>query len=91
MEFLKRDYSQTERERMARTGVAMPDGSFPIRNTTDLQNAIQSVGRSRNYEAAKQHIMRRAKALDAESMLPEDWRNPETKKSVWSGVIFPKR
>ena len=91
MEMLKRQYSQTERERLARTGAAMPDGSFPIRNRADLQNAIQSVGRSRNYEAAKQHIIRRAKELNAESMLPQEWTNPEAKKSIWSGVIFPKR
>lgn len=91
MEFYKRDYSQTQRERMAREGVAMPDGSFPIRNREDLQNAIQSVGRSRNYAAAKEHIMRRARALNAEADLPMEWRNPEAKKSVWSGVIFPKR
>jgi len=49
---LKRQYSQAERERLARTGAAMPDGSFPIRNSEDLSNAIQAVGRAANYEAA---------------------------------------
>jgi len=67
----------------------MPDGSFPIANGGDLQNAIQSVGRASNYAAAKQHIIRRARALGMMEMLPEDWRNNATKgMGNWSGSIF---
>lgn len=81
----KRDYSTESRQRMAANGQAMPDGSFPIANTTDLRNAIQSVGRASNYEAARRHIISRARALGAEDMLPEDWRGQ--KKSIWSNAL----
>ena len=70
----KRDYSSESRRQMAASGQAMPDGSFPIANRTDLRNAIQSVGRASNYDAARRHIVRRARALGASDMLPEDWK-----------------
>ena len=72
--FSKRDYSASARRRMAASGQALPDGSFPIANRTDLMNAIRSVGRASNYEQAKRHIMRRARALGATDMLPKDWK-----------------
>jgi hypothetical protein len=73
--FGKRDYNSKQRQQMASRGQAMPDGSFPIANARDLQNAIQSVGRASSYEAAKKHIMSRARALGLTDMLPEDWKN----------------
>jgi hypothetical protein len=85
----KKDYSSEERSRMAQSGVAMRDGSFPIATRADLQNAIQSVGRASNYAAAKAHIISRARALNAVDMLPEDWRNMATKgMGSWGGSIF---
>jgi hypothetical protein len=84
----KRDYSTDARSRMAESGQAMPDGSFPIANKTDLRNAIQSVGRASNYDAARRHIISRARALGAEDMLPEDWKN--SSKSMWSSALSPK-
>ena len=83
----KRDPSTKERQRMAEAGTAMPDGSFPIANGTDLHNAIQSVGRAKNYDAAKKHIIRRARALGMLDQLPEDWKN-STKNTEWGGSIF---
>jgi len=85
----KREFSTATRERMAESGTAMPDGSFPIANRSDLMNAIRSVGRASNYAAARQHIISRARALNAMDMLPEDWRNKATKgMGQWSGSIF---
>lgn len=84
----KRDYSTEARRRMAESGQAMPDGSFPIANRADLQNAIQSVGRASNYDAARRHIISRARALGAEDMLPEDWR--KSTKSLWSSALSPR-
>lgn len=84
----KRNYSTSERRRLAESGAAMPDGSFPIVTRSDLQNAIQSVGRASNYEAARRHIISRARALGAEDMLPEDWR--KSNKSIWSSALAPK-
>jgi len=84
----KREFSTATRERMAEAGRAMPDGSFPIANRNDLMNALRSVGRAKNYEAAKRHIMRRARALRLTDMLPEDWRNSAMKGGDWAGSVF---
>lgn len=51
----------------------MKDGSYPIRNTKDLQNAIQAIGRAKNPAATKAHIKSRAKSLGATSLIPQDW------------------
>jgi hypothetical protein len=48
----------------------LPDGSFPIRNREDLQD---SYGRAKDKDEAKRWIKRRAKELNAEGELPEDW------------------
>jgi hypothetical protein len=69
----KKDYSAEERAKMAESGAAMSGGQFPIVNATDLHNAIQSVGRAKDYEKAKAHIIARAKALGLTAKLPEDW------------------
>jgi hypothetical protein len=90
METEKRDYSADARRRMAASGQAMEDGSFPIANRTDLSNAIQSVGRAGDYNKAKRHIMRRAKELGAEDMLPEDWRANKFWGSAFVGPLNPK-
>ena len=68
-----RDYSAEERREMADRGEAMEDGSFPIADEEDLRNAIQSIGRASDPDAARAHIRKRAKALGAEDQLPEDF------------------
>jgi hypothetical protein len=70
----KRDFSDKKRKELADKGHALPDGSFPIENTTDLHNAIQTIGRAKDYSKAKTHIVSRARALGAIKMLPEDWK-----------------
>ena len=85
----KRDRSMETRERMAEAGTAMPDGSFPIANRADLQNAIQAVGRAKDYDKAKAHIISRARALNAMDMLPDDWKNVARKGMTgWGGSVF---
>jgi hypothetical protein len=74
MELEKKEFSEEKRKQLADKGHALPDGSFPIENVQDLHNAIQSIGRAKNPAEAKAHIIRRAKALKAESALPEDWK-----------------
>ena len=69
----KRDFSTEERKKLAEQGLALPDGSYPIKTIGDLKNAIQSFGRATNKGAVKAHIIKRAKALDATMMLPEGW------------------
>jgi hypothetical protein len=70
---MKRQFTDDERKDLAEKGHAMPDGSYPIANTTDLSNAIQAIGRAPNYHAVRRHIVSRAKALGAEGSLPEQW------------------
>ena len=62
-----------ERRRLVEQGKALPDGSFPIRNREDLKDAIQSFGRAKDKAEAKRWIKKRARELDAEKELPEDW------------------
>lgn len=57
---------------------AQGDPSFPIRNGSDLDNAIRAVGRVRpNTEAARskvrRYIISRAKALGLSSKIPDSW------------------
>lgn len=73
-DLIKRDYSTKQREEMAASGEAMPDGSYPIANKTDLMNAIRSWGRGGSDPKVKQYIKRRAKALGAYDMIPENWK-----------------
>lgn len=65
--------STAEREKMAKSGEAMPDGSYPIASKADLQNAIKAYGRAKDPAATKKHIIKRARALDLLSMVPESW------------------
>lgn len=66
-------FSEKQRDRLAQTGVAMRDGSFPIRNKSDLKNAVMAFGRASNKAATKRHIVKRARALGAVDALPESW------------------
>ena len=78
----KREFSDEERKKLADEGKAMPDGSFPIENKEDLKNAIQAYGRAKDKEAAKKHIIARAKALGLVSELPEDWTSDKEKAAI---------
>jgi hypothetical protein len=73
-DLVKRKFSSKQREEMAASGQAMPDGSYPIANRTDLMNAIRSWGRGGADPKVKAHIKRRAKALGASDMIPENWK-----------------
>jgi len=67
------EFSEIQREKLAKKGLALPDGSFPIRNKQDLKNAIKSSGLSKNKAAAKKFIKLRAKQLGAMKELPKTW------------------
>ena len=70
---MPRTFTGEQRRELARKGMAMPDGGYPIRNVEDLKNAIQAYGRGTNPPAVKKWIKKRAKELDAEDLLPENW------------------
>lgn len=68
--------SRRVRERLAKEGKALDDGSYPIRNVSDLKNAIRAYGRSKPGKRAKvrKHIMRRARGLRRADLIPDKWK-----------------
>ena len=70
---LKRAFSEDKRQAMAKEGTAMSDGSYPIASEEDLKNAIQAFGRAKDKEATKRHIMKRAKEMGKENLIPANW------------------
>lgn len=78
----KRDFSAADRKRLAARGAAMSDGSFPIETKGDIENAIKLAGQAKNPAKAKAHIKRRAAALGASDMIPDDWKAALAIKAV---------
>lgn len=70
---LKRAFTEEQRNSMAKEGNALPDGSYPIANESDLRNAIQAFGRAKDKEAAKRHILKRAREIGKENLIPAGW------------------
>lgn len=62
-----KEYSKEQRDKMAESGVAMADGSFPIPDVDHVKRAIQAFGRAKPSDrmAVKRHILKRARALGA--------------------------
>jgi hypothetical protein len=85
----KRAFAQAERGSDAETGVAMPDGSYPIKTAEDVQNAVRDYERSGKRPEVKAHILARAKAIGAETALPSDWTAPEKAAVAASGGQTP--
>jgi hypothetical protein len=69
----KREFSAAQREKDAAEGVAMPDGSYPIRSAKDVANAVRDCCRSGEEADVKAHIIARAKAIGADGALPDAW------------------
>jgi hypothetical protein len=69
-------YSDSKREELAKKGMALPDGSYPIVTVADLKNAIKAYGRSKAGDRAKvrKHIIKRAKQLKQGDLIPEKWK-----------------
>jgi hypothetical protein len=67
----EREFSKEKREELAKSGAALPDGSYPIENVEDLKNAIKAYGRAKDQAATAKHIAARAKALGKEDMIPQ--------------------
>mgnify|MGYP001279167347 FL=1 len=68
---IKRMYSREQRQSMAESGEALPDGSFPIADAADLENALAALPRAKDQNAAAAHILKRATELGIEERLPE--------------------
>lgn len=81
------EFSSKQRENLAMKKQAMPDGSFPIRNTADLKRAIQAFGRAKDKNAAKRWIMKRARELNATDLLPESWTNEAEHTDIYGDYL----
>jgi ATP-dependent protease ClpP protease subunit len=73
--FLNADkYSSDDRDRMASSGQAMGDGSYPVADEDDLDKAIKAVGRGgADHDSIRKHIIERAAALKLSSHIPDNW------------------
>lgn len=72
---LEKKNTGEESKNPIKKGSALPDGSFPIENENDLNNAILAINRAKDKEVAKKHIIKRAKALKIERVIPGSWLN----------------
>lgn len=79
-------FSDDERKRLAKQGKAMSDGGYPIRNREDLVNAVRAYGRGNNKEEVKKWIKKRAKELDAEQYLPDNWQVDDEDSLAHHGI-----
>lgn len=68
------DLSTDARKKAAASGAALPGGRFPIRNRTDLENAIRAVGRAKgDHDMVRRFIVKRARALNLMNLIPDNW------------------
>ena len=91
-------FSAAQRRKYAESGIALPDGSFPIRNRKDLMDALHDLGRTKHYAAAKRHIIKRARALGLTADLNPEWvrrkgkkRNPKRYRRMRNGDLVLAR
>jgi hypothetical protein len=71
-----RNVSTEERDKLASSDKALPGGGYPIKNVSDLKNAIRASGRnasSARFAQIKTFIKKRARELGREDLIPENW------------------
>lgn len=82
------DFTAADRRKDAKSGAALPDGSFPIVDRKSLEAAIHLVGRGSDPAAAKAHIIARAKALGLLDALPTAWRGLSGRQAAaWDAPV----
>ena len=88
-------YSADDRKQMASKGHAMPDGSYPIADAEDLDNAIHAVGRGgADHDSIRKHIITRAAALGLSSKIPDNWNSDGSLQAlsdfdIWAELAVP--
>lgn len=75
---VKAKYSAEQLRQMLAEGHAMrgPNGEpdYPIGDRQDVENAVHAVGRGQgSHDAIRAYIIRRARALGAMDLIPDDW------------------
>ena len=61
------------REKFAQKGWALADGSFPIRDERDLRRSIKALSRAGDKASTRKHIIKRARELKSEALIPPSW------------------
>jgi hypothetical protein len=92
VDIAKGKYSAEELRSMLGRGQAFRNAngqpSYPIGDKEDLFNAIHAVGRGgASHDAIRAYIIRRAKALGASDMIPDNWSSSGSNKAVDSEVM----
>ena len=64
--------NEAERKKLADEGIAMEDGTFPIRDEKDLKAALKFWGKATDPHEAREHIIVRAVELGLEDLLPQN-------------------
>lgn len=93
VDLVKGKYSAEDKRRLLSQGKAIKnesgDPSYPIADKEDLSNAIQAVGRgSGSHDNIRSYIIRRAKALGASDMIPDNWSASGSNKAADSEVVI---
>lgn len=72
--------SREKRQKLAKEGKALPDGSYPITNIDSLKDSIQAYGRSKpgKRAAVRRHISKMARKFDRPDLIPENWKSLST-------------
>ena len=72
--------SREKRQKLAKEGKALPDGSYPITNLDSLKDSIQAYGRAKpgNRAAVRRHISKMARKFDRPDLIPENWKSLST-------------
>lgn len=71
-----RDVSTEERKSLAKKGSALKSGAFPMKNCSDVANAIHAIGRAKPGErgSVRSLIRRRVKALGCSGSVFDNWK-----------------
>jgi hypothetical protein len=71
-----KNFSEEKRQKLAKEGKALPDGSYPIENAGDLRRAIRAYGRAPQSKRAqvRRHIVKWARKFGKADLIPQDWK-----------------
>jgi hypothetical protein len=80
-------YSADDMKALLAKGHAMKNASgepsYPIADISDLKKAIKAVGRGKaGHDAIRRHIIKRAKALGASNLIPDNWSSSGSNKET---------
>lgn len=81
------ELSVEQRQQMAETGIALPDGSFPVPDEAHLHAAIRLVGQAPDPQSAMNHIIERAKAMGMEDALPPAWNTGDPSATAGAPTV----